>query len=320
MLKPNIIRAIGCLVLFNGSFSCSHIRHRTALSNVKIVENKGKPRIREDDFVALSYTVTTADGKGIYGNYHHTLFREKSDFEGDFFGSLGMLGEGDSAIIEINIDSMIAYKRVLPKNINGKYVLYYVRVNKVIGRVGEPGHTSDSVLNAAIEECRKQEVDNDKKREDGLLKRYIAESGLKYNITPSGLYYFIDKMGSGAKPRSGDLSFIYFTGKYTDGELFFTNNKAAAQEAGTYEPGKSYLPLEMYIGKHLFIPGLEEGLLLMPGGTKARLVIPSKLSDGERYGYAPLVCDIEVLSTRHVKPGERIKMLHGDEDEGETRK
>jgi FKBP-type peptidyl-prolyl cis-trans isomerase FkpA len=310
---------ISCLTM--SLSACKQLKKNDANNaNVQIIENKSKTRIKEDDFVALSYTVKTTAGIIIYGNYDHLLFRDHSDFKGDFFAGLGMLGEGDSAIIKVSTDSLKAHKNILPANIPGKYLVYNIRINKVVSRIGQPGRVSDSVLNSNIEDLRKQTIETDKRKEETRLKQYITENNLHPTITASGLNYVINKLGSSRKPVPGDLSVINLTIRYVDGEVFFTNSKQAAQMAGIDEPGKKYDPLEMYIGKKLFIKGMEEGLLLLPVGTKATLIIPSKLSNTEKYGYAPLVCEIEVLNIRKPKAGEKIKMLHEDESEEEKGK
>lgn len=306
--------ALTALIYLSGCTTAINNKH-TDSPNVHFVESKGNPVIKEDDFVAVNYTVKTTDGKVVYDNYDHLLFREQSDFKGDLFSSLGMLGEGDSAVVKVSVDSLKARNQAVPAGATGKCLFYYIRVNKVVSRKGEPGRVSDSLLNAAIDNCRANAIESDKKKEDGRLKHYIAQHQLKPIVTASGLQYVITKIGTGPMPKPGDLSQIYFTGKYVDDEVFFTNNKADAVSAGIYQPGKNYVPLDMYIGKRFFIKGLEEGLLLMPQGTKATLLIPSELSNGERYGFVPLICEVEVLNVRQPKHGERIKMLHGDDDE-----
>ncbi|WP_448699307.1 FKBP-type peptidyl-prolyl cis-trans isomerase [Mucilaginibacter sp. AW1-3] len=286
--------------------------------NVNIIESKGNEKIRLDDMVWLTYQVKTSDGNIVYSNYDHVLFRQSSDFKGDLFESLGSLAEGDSAVVKVSIDSMAAKKQVMPANLTGKYLEYDIRVNKVVTRQGAPGRTSDSLMNAAIENTRKQIAESDKSKEEVRLNQYIINNHLLVRKTPSGLYYSIIKTGNGPKPEKGDLSEIYFTGRYIDGETFFTNNLQDAKMAGIYDAGKQYQPLEMYIGKSFFIPGLEDGLLMMPAGTKATLIIPSKLSNGYKYGFVPLVCTIEVVNIRHPKPNEKIKMLHQDHSEERT--
>jgi FKBP-type peptidyl-prolyl cis-trans isomerase FkpA len=310
-MKRNLLIAI--VIMCAGTCGCFFKKNKDT-ATLQVIEDKGNSPIKDDDFVSVNYTVKTTDGQVVYDNYDHTMFRGRSDFKGDFFNSLGLLGEGDSAIVKVSIDSLKARNHVLPASVSGKYLVYYIRINKVITRQGKPNRITDSLLNANIENSQKAIVENDKKKEAGRFNQYIIRHQLKPISTPSGLNYVIKQIGTGPMPKPGDLSQIYFTGKYVDGEVFFTNNKADAITAGIYQAGKKYEPLDMYIGKHFFIRGLEEGLLLFPAGTKATLIIPSKLSNGERYGYVPLLCEVQVLNVRKPKPGEKIKMLHGDSD------
>jgi FKBP-type peptidyl-prolyl cis-trans isomerase FkpA len=60
------------------------------------------------------------------------------------------------------------------------------------------------------------------------------------------------------------------------------------------------------------IPGWDEGFLLLNQGSKARLIIPSKLAYGENQSgpditpYSPLVFDVELLG---IKPGKHPAVI-----------
>lgn len=70
---------------------------------------------------------------------------------------------------------------------------------------------------------------------------------------------------------------------------------------------RPYEPAKFAIGVRQVIPGWDEGLLLLPKGSKAKLIIPSELGYGERGDgrgvippFAPLVFDIELIDV--LKP------------------
>lgn len=292
--------------------ACKH--HEKGDAMCRIVEDAGNPRIKEDDFVALTYSIKLDNDSTLYSTYKHQIYRQSADFRDDLFTALGKLGEGDSAVVKVSIDSMIAHGQLTkPNGLSGKYLHYYLRVNKVITRTDSPGHESDSLLNAEIENYKKQSAEADQQKEQAILKHYLADNKLKFDSIASGLYYHIEKQGTGPKPQSGDIAQVVFTGSYTDGEIFFTNDSLAARHKGVYSTERKYDPLDFYMGKQLFIKGFEEGMAMLPGGSVATFVIPSKLSNGERYGFVPLVCHVQLLQVRRPAPGERIKMLHEDE-------
>ena len=103
--------------------------------------------------------------------------------------------------------------------------------------------------------------------------------------------------GTGAKAISGDTVFVHYVGTTLIGEKEFDNSRQRNQ------------PFSFPVGKGMVIPGWDEGLQLLPKGTKAILMIPSKLAYGEQGApgspigpNAALVFDIEVLD---VKPGKK---------------
>jgi FKBP-type peptidyl-prolyl cis-trans isomerase len=56
------------------------------------------------------------------------------------------------------------------------------------------------------------------------------------------------------------------------------------------------------------IPGFDEALMLFPVGTKATIILPSKLAYGEQGNqmfspYTPLAFDIEILEVIKGRPG-----------------
>ncbi|MES2376074.1 MAG: FKBP-type peptidyl-prolyl cis-trans isomerase [Bacteroidota bacterium] len=282
----------------------------------QIIEDNGNPKIKKTDFVAVTYTVKKEDGSTLYTPYTHNIYGSP-DFNGDMYDGLAKLGEGDSAMVKINIDSLIAKKLMSPTDkIKGKYLTYYIRVNKVITRIGEPSRISDSTLYVTIENYKKDEADNDQKTEGAKLQHYLAASPLRFSKTPSGLYYIIQKTGNGPKPVPGDLTKVYLTARHIDGEIFYTNDKEAAKNAGTYDTLKNYKPLNVFIGDHVFIKGFEEALNFLPKGSRATLVIPSKLSNSGRYGYIPVICEVEILDITHPTSEEKKKIMHPEDAEG----
>jgi FKBP-type peptidyl-prolyl cis-trans isomerase len=109
---------------------------------------------------------------------------------------------------------------------------------------------------------------------------------------PDGVHYIVVKMGTGVRPAATDTVVINAIGIFPDGTVFedtFQKKKAITTLTGN------------------LIPGLNEAIQLMPGGSVWRVFVPSVLA----YGSAgipnlippntALVFDITLMEVRQVK-------------------
>ena len=99
-------------------------------------------------------------------------------------------------------------------------------------------------------------------------EKFLAGNGNKEGVqaTASGLQYQVLTAGEGARPAAGDTVRVHYRGTLLDGEVF----------DDSYARGE---PVEFALAQ--VVPGWQEGLQLMPVGSKYRLWIPSKLGYGE---------------------------------------
>ena len=271
--------------------------------------DKGGAKIKEGDFVSLNLIAKTDGDSVLMSTYEQgrpilTLL-QKAQTGGDIFAGLKLLAEGDSATLKTNIDSM--YKKGMKRpNLKGKYVVYEIKVEKVIPK----GKLADTAFNNRITAYMKGQADIMKKQEPAKIKKYIADNKLTVTTTPSGLDYVITKPGIGDKPLVGDTAEVFYTAKFTDGKVFETNVKEIAQKEKKFNPMQQYKPIRIPVGVKGVIAGWDEGLMLLNKGAKATFVIPSKLAYGEQ-GYqviqpfTPLVFDIEMVSIIHPDPNAK---------------
>lgn len=120
-------------------------------------------------------------------------------------------------------------------------------------------------------------------------EKFLAGNGKKPGVvtTASGLQYQILTEGKGVKPKVSDTVRVHYKGTLLDGKTFdssYDRNEPAVFPLGAV------------------VPGWQEGIALMPVGSKFKLWIPSKLGYGEQGTpggpigpNATLVFDVELL-------------------------
>ena len=140
--------------------------------------------------------------------------------------------------------------------------------------------------------------------ERSQIEGFIASHSITVDPDVNGLYYIELTSGTGEKIADGDSLGVYYVGKFLDGEVFDSNLEEDS-------------PFRFRLGSVGLIEGWNIGLKNMRAGTKAQLLIPSKLAYGSmgygyydyygRYitlipGYTPLFFEIEIVDL--VKDGK----------------
>ncbi|HVW58394.1 MAG TPA: FKBP-type peptidyl-prolyl cis-trans isomerase [Puia sp.] len=265
---------------------------------------KEKRKIAIGDCVALDCIERTAEGAILSDSRDDDrsmlIFREKSLFKDDLFAALGTMGEGDSATFHINLDSLTAKMGLRRPDTKSSYLVFTIKVNKIIPRDMPPGRQSDSLLNNKIEAFKKAENLKARDNETSKIDRYIHAKGLHPVRAPSGLQYTILQEGKGPRPISGDSVLVNYTASVLSGKVFETTDETTARQTGIFKLGKSYRPLTLSVRADDSLSGFEEALTMFPKGTKVQLIIPSKLAYGEHgrgniHAYTPLLCKMEIL-------------------------
>ncbi len=291
--------------------SCKQFKKGEGDMMYKIHTDKTTPKINEGDFVSVWAIQKTEDDSVMYSSYDYDrpsfLSLQKPAFKGDLYTAIGMLSEGDSATFKINLDSLTQKSGApRPANIKGKYMIYTLKVDKVIPK----GKSTDQVFQAKVEEFFKAETEKAKKNESARIAAFIKKEDLKPTVTASGLNYVISKESKGATAKPGDTVEVNYTGKFLSGKVFDTSYEKVAKESGSYMQGRPYQPIKLPVGVGSgIIAGWDEALLLLPQGTKATLVLPSKLAYGEQGSqpaippFTPLVFDVEIMKVIPARGG-----------------
>ena len=118
-------------------------------------------------------------------------------------------------------------------------------------------------------------------------EKFLAENKKRDGIqeTASGLQYEVITMGTGPKPAAEEVVKVHYTGTLSDGTKF-----DSSVDRG--EPA--------VFGVNQVIKGWQEGIQLMPVGSKFKFYIPYELGYGEQGTgpippYSTLVFEVELL-------------------------
>ncbi len=118
-------------------------------------------------------------------------------------------------------------------------------------------------------------------------EKFLADNKKREGMqeTASGLQYEVITMGTGPKPAAEEVVKVHYTGTLTDGTKF-----DSSVDRG--EPA--------VFGVNQVIKGWQEGIQLMPVGSKFKFYIPYELGYGEQGTgpippYSTLIFEVELL-------------------------
>lgn len=200
---------------------------------------------------------------------------QESRYKGSIEEGFAMLNEGDSASFIVNADSLYAFSKVpKPKFLKeGDALKFEVKMIKVQSQEDFQKEMEKKMAAMAG-------------MEDSKLKSYLASKGIKQTPDSSGLYIMVKQEGKGPVAQKGDSVSVHYEGTFLDGTIFDSSLKRKK-------------PIGFRVGVGAVIPGWDIAFSKLKKGTKATLIIPSKLAYGNGGGqlppYATLVFDVELL-------------------------
>ena len=145
---------------------------------------------------------------------------------------------------------------------------------------------------SADEVDKLEKADDPEMNEQILIQRYLAKNKLTGKPDTAGLYVIPEKVGTGAKPTSGKLVKVKYTGMLFNNHVFDSNGPENAA------------PFSMIWGQEgQMLPGIINALSHMKAGGKAKIILPSPLAfgaDGSSTGivppHTPVVYEVELFS------------------------
>jgi FKBP-type peptidyl-prolyl cis-trans isomerase FkpA len=200
-------------------------------------------------------------------------------YQGDVMEGFIMMKVGDEGIFKTSADSFFSViaKIDRPEFIDsGSYLTFEVKVLE--------SQTIEELTAAKQAEASENQV-----KEEALIASFIAENNVSVQPKESGLYFIETAPGDGKPVERGSMVKVHYIGRLLTGEKF----------DASYDRGE---PIEFTLGSGQVIPGWDEGIGYMTVGSKATLIIPSRLaySDNPPPGsiikaYSPLVFDVELV-------------------------
>lgn len=265
-------------------------------------KNAAPGDIVEFNIIAMADTFHLQNSREQMGGKPAVLRVEESQKPGDLQAVFSKLSPGDSAIVEIPIDTLMKnmppnQQQLPPWFKKGKKITIYLSIVS-IKSMDEYRKEMES-KQAEMQKEMKDKADKQLPIDDKILQDYFAKNHIKAQKTASGLYYTIEKPGSGPNVAAGQMVSTNYTGKTLDGKVFDSNQDTAFHHAGQ--------PLTFKVGVHQMIPGFDEGVTLLKKGGKGTFYLPSPLGYGEQGPpnigpNAILIFSVEVTD---VKPGDK---------------
>lgn len=281
-----------CLHLVAGNVPGDFKSTKSGLKYKFIVQNENGTKPVQGDFVTVvayykAPDTVFFDSRKSPSPYIFPIM--ESTYKGDIFEGLSLMAVGDSAVFQLNGDSlMLKTFRVkeLPKYIKpGSTIEVYVKMLKIQAK-----EVFQAEMQAKFEaDAKKAQLAQAK--EDSLLKIYLKNNKITTQPTKTGLIFIEEVKGTGPVAQPGHLVKVHYTGRLLDGTKFDSSLDRNQ-------------PFEFEVGKGKVIKGWDEGIPKMSVGGKARLIIPSKIAYGERGAppnigpYSTLVFEVELLEVK----------------------
>jgi len=200
-----------------------------------------------------------------------------SEYKGDIFTGLAMMHKGDSASFMINADSFFLKTARMPQRPP------FIDSNSML-------RFDVRLINHQTKEAMEKVMA--KKRQDAMAKepariaKYLKDNNVTAQPTKDGLYVIESVKGKGPKPGPKDYLKVNYSVSTIEGKLFYSSFKNPE-------------PHVMQMEGQFETPGLKEGLSLLSKGSRANLVLPSKLAFGEGNNsvepYTPLLYDVQLV-------------------------
>jgi FKBP-type peptidyl-prolyl cis-trans isomerase FkpA len=281
------------------------IKINSKLQYVFIEDKPGKVHPQEGDDVMMRM-IAICNNRFMYSSAQVNKGKpgafsiSKAAFEGDIADALMLMTAGDSIICMVDAKSMFDYsKKKMPDYIKpGDKIQYNIRLVSIKPKAELQKEREAAMLKATQDQNIQQNTD------DEALNSYFKAKNISPIKTTSGMYYSIQKEGSGSLAMPGDVVVMNYRGTLPDGTVFDSNLDSAFLHVQ---------PLTFTLGTGRVIKGWDEGIGYLKAGSKASFYIPSSLAYGSQSRPATaanpkgipansvLIFDVELVSVNGMK-------------------
>ncbi|WP_151089339.1 FKBP-type peptidyl-prolyl cis-trans isomerase [Hymenobacter baengnokdamensis] len=189
--------------------------------------------------------------------------------------AMSLLLPGDSAVFRFNADTVFTKSLRQPVPLFIKRSGNALRLTVAAKQLLTPAQM-EARQKAMLDEQQRQLKARAAKqlvKDDALILAYIKKNKLttKAKKTLGGTWYVITLRGKGALPKTGQTVSVKYRGT-----LLATGKEfdSTAKHGNT--------PFDFVLGQGQVIKGWDQGIAVLPKGSKAVLLIPSPLGYGER--------------------------------------
>ena len=149
------------------------------------------------------------------------------------------------------------------------------------------------IATSCLQDIEEQRAEEKEKAEISNFLLNLINNDIDVDSTASGLYYIVNKAGTGVYPQNGDTCYVEYVGYFMNGAAF---------DASVYHSQDA--KWKVIYKETIVIQGFEEAVGLMKSGEEAKFIIPSKLAYGSiGYGiippYTTLIFDLKM---HEIKP------------------
>ena len=189
--------------------------------------------------------------------------------------SMAGLLAGDSAVFRFNADSVFARSLHQPVPAFVRRAGNALRLTVVAKQLltTEQMQARQQALLDEQQRLLKARAAKQLVKDNALIQAYLKKNKLtlKAKKTAGGTWYVITQRGPGPLPKAGQTVSVQYRGTLlATGQEF----DSSAKHGGA--------PFDFVLGRGQVIPGWDQGLAVLPRGSRAVLLIPSPLGYGER--------------------------------------
>jgi FKBP-type peptidyl-prolyl cis-trans isomerase FkpA len=290
------------VVAFAASCKQDYKKTKSGVSYI-IYPGDGKVSLKSGDIIKFSITAKVKDSvlikAGAMPGYAQV---DTSREHFDFNDVVPLMKEGDSAVVSVSIDSLIAKGMLQPGfagSKKGDLLMFYIRVIKAF-------KTQDEAK-ADFETENKKAGDASVK----ALEDYLAKNNIKATKTAKGTFVEVVNPGTDPKIDSANYVTMKYTGMLLDGKKFDSNVDTAFHHVE---------PFSFTVDQQQVIQGWDDGLKMFGKGGKGRLFIPSFLGygaqgSGDRIpANSNLIFEVEVIDMQAKAPAPKPQAGGGQID------